>query len=47
MLEEGATYRCPESNCGCEVKVTKGAPAAEAGDDDAPTCCCGTKREKQ
>ena len=30
MLEEGATYKCPESDCGCEVKVTKGAPAEEA-----------------
>ncbi len=46
MLEEGATYKCPESECGCEVKVTKGAPAEEAG-DDAPTCCCETKMEKQ
>jgi len=46
MLEEGATYRCPESDCGCEAKVTKGASAEEAG-DDAPTCCCGTKMPKQ
>ena len=27
MSEEGATYACPKSNCGCEVKVTKSAPA--------------------
>ncbi len=46
MLEEGATYKCPESECGCEVKVTKGAPAEEAG-DDAPTCCCDTKMVKE
>ncbi len=46
MLEEGATYRCPESNCGCEVKVTKGTSAEEAG-TDAPTCCCGTRMDKQ
>ncbi len=45
MLEEGATYRCPESKGGCEVKGTKGAPEEDAG-DDAPTCCCGTKMEK-
>ncbi len=46
MLEEGATYKCPEAECGCEVKVTKGAPAEEAG-DDAPTCCCDTKMVKE
>ena len=23
MLEEGATYKCPKQDCGCEVKVTK------------------------
>ncbi len=46
MLEEGATYECPYDGCGCEVKVTKGAPAEKAG-DDAPTCCCGTKMVKQ
>ncbi len=33
MLEEGATYKCPKSDRGCEVKVTKGAPAEQAGND--------------
>lgn len=46
MLEEGATYKCPNEDCGCEVKVTKGS-SKEESEGDAPTCCCGTKMVKQ
>lgn len=46
MWEEGATYKYLSSDCGYEVKVTKWAPAEEAG-DDVPTCCCGTKMMEQ
>lgn len=39
-FREGEVYRCPEENCGCELTVTKGAPAACGGQEN-PTCCCG------
>ncbi|PVZ09032.1 hypothetical protein [Actinomycetospora cinnamomea] len=39
-FREGQVYRCPEPSCGCEVTVTKGAPADCSGDQN-PTCCRG------
>ena len=28
-LQKGEKYRCPDSNCGCEIEVTKGAKPGE------------------
>lgn len=39
-FKEGEIYRCPDSECGCEIKVTKGA-AAGIGGEQNPRCCCG------
>lgn len=39
-LREGEVYRCPDANCGCEITVTKGAPATCKGQEQ-PRCCCG------
>jgi hypothetical protein len=33
----GETYRCPNQNCGCEVKVTQGAKAGGGG-ESPPRC---------
>lgn len=44
-LREGEVYRCPDPACGCEVTVTKGAPATCTGEQD-PTCCCGRTMTK-
>ncbi len=39
-LKKGEVYQCPDPNCGCEITVTKGAPADCRG-THKPTCCCG------
>lgn len=39
-LKKGEVYTCADENCGCEVTVTKSAPADCNGDQN-PTCCCG------
>ncbi len=39
-FREGEVYRCPDGGCGCELTVTKGAPAGCVG-QQSPTCCCG------
>lgn len=39
-FREGEIYRCPLQDCGCEVTVTKAAPADCQG-EHAATCCCG------
>lgn len=39
-FREGEIYACPLEDCGCEVTVTKGAPAGCPG-QQAPSCCCG------
>lgn len=39
-FKEGEVYRCPDPDCGCEIRVTKGAPASCNG-QSAPRCCCG------
>jgi hypothetical protein len=44
-FKEGEVYRCPDSNCGCEIKVTKGAAAGKGGDQN-PRCCCGLEMQK-
>jgi len=44
-LQKGEVYQCPDESCGCEVTVTKGAPADCSGDQN-PTCCCGKTMEK-
>lgn len=44
-LQEGEQYRCPDSGCGCEMTVTKGAVDSDAG-QNAPTCCCGHAMDK-
>lgn len=44
-LREGEVYRCPDPACGCEVTVTKVAPATCTGEQD-PTCCCGRTMTK-
>lgn len=39
-FKEGETYRCPDRDCGCEIKVIKGAaPGRRRGAN--PRCCCG------
>lgn len=39
-LEQGDIYKCPNSDCGCEIKVIKGAAPGKGG-DKPPSCCCG------
>jgi hypothetical protein len=43
-FKQGQVYRCPDPACGCEVTVTKGAPASCQG-EQSPTCCCGKTME--
>ena len=42
-FKEGEVYRCPDPECGCEIKVTKGAAPGKGGN---PRCCCGKEMEK-
>lgn len=44
-FQQGEVYRCTEAACGCELTVTKGAPASCQGTSN-PTCCCGREMEK-
>lgn len=44
-LKQGEVYKCPDSDCGCEVTVTKG-PAPGKGGNQAPHCCCGSEMVK-
>ncbi len=44
-LKEGGIYRCPDTNCGCEITVTKSAPPACRG-NELPRCCCGREMQK-
>ncbi len=39
-FRKGEIYRCPLEDCGCELTVTKAAPANCQG-QQAPSCCCG------
>ena len=40
LWKEGDVYKCPDPQCGCEVKVTK-TPAPGTGGDIPPHCCFG------
>ena len=44
-LQTGERYRCSDSNCGCEIEVTKGANPS-CGGNQAPRCCCGKEMQK-
>lgn len=44
-FKQGEVYRYPDESCGCEVTVTKGAPA-DCDGTQSPTCCCGHTMEK-
>ncbi len=44
-LRENEIYKCPKSDCGCEIKVTKGAGSG-AG-NQSPRCCCGLEMQKK
>lgn len=44
-LQEGEIYRCPDTECGCEITVTKGAAPGQGGDRN-PICCCGQSMQK-
>lgn len=43
-LKQGERYRCPESDCECEIQVT--ISAGPSGGDENPRCCCGTEMER-
>ncbi len=45
-FKEGDVYKCPDSACGCEITVTKGAPAT-CGGNEQPKCCCGKTMVKK
>ena len=45
-LREGESYRCPDSECGCEIRVTRGANPGKGGDNN-PRCCCGKEMQRQ
>ncbi len=44
-FKQDEVYRCPDEACGCEVTVTKAAPADCPGMSN-PTCCCDKTMEK-
>lgn len=46
-FKEGEIYRCPDPECGCEIKVTKGAAPGKGGDQNPRCCCCGKEMVKQ
>jgi hypothetical protein len=39
-LQKGERYQCPDTNCGCQIEVTKGATGGGGG-NQAFRCCCG------
>ncbi len=43
-LKQGEVYVCPDAGCGCEITVTKGAPAS-CGGKHSPRCCCGKEMQ--
>jgi hypothetical protein len=44
-FKQGEVYRCPDDSCGCELTVTRPAPADCSGMSN-PTCCCDKTMEK-
>ncbi len=45
-FKQGEVYQCPDPKCGCELTVTKAAPATCAGTQN-PTCCCGKEMKRK
>ncbi|MBI4511505.1 MAG: hypothetical protein HY698_17865 [Deltaproteobacteria bacterium] len=44
-LKQNEVYICPKMDCGCEIRVTKGAgPGAGS---QSPRCCCGQEMQKK
>jgi hypothetical protein len=41
-FKQGEKYRCPDPECGCEIKVTKGAAPGKGGNQN-PRRCCGKR----
>ena len=41
LMRNGDTYQCPNPDCGCEIRVTKGSSMPEDDAELAPKCCCG------
>jgi hypothetical protein len=39
-LQKGERYRCTDTNCGCEIEVTKGPHPRDSG-NQSPCSCCG------
>jgi len=44
-LKQGDVYKCPDSDCGCEVTVSKGSAPGKGG-NQSPRCCCGNEMVK-
>lgn len=44
-LQKGEKYRCPDTDCACEIEVTKGAAPGKGG-NQSPRCCCGKEMQK-
>lgn len=44
-FKKGEKYRCPDTNCGCEIEVTK-EPKSGAGGNLNPKCCCGKEMQR-
>ncbi|CPT96447.1 Uncharacterised protein [Mycobacteroides abscessus] len=45
-FRKGEIYRCPQTDCGCELTVTQAAPPDCTG-QQAPRCCCGQSMIKK
>ena len=44
-MKMGDTYTCSNSECGCQVQVTRSAKGA--GGDQNPRCCCGAEMKAE
>jgi hypothetical protein len=44
-FQKDEKYQCPDTNCGCEIEVRKGAAPGRGG-NLAPRCCCGKEMQK-
>ena len=45
-LKQGEVYRCPDTQCGCEITVTHSASPDCRGNQN-PRCCCGKEMVKK
>ncbi len=43
-MKMGDTYTCSNSECGCQVQVTR---SAKPGSDENPRCCCGKEMQSE